>query len=131
MKVGEARVLVRSAINESRRMRALQSSQVNEITLWLSGHLAKTESGVGQAYLFGSVIHRDYPTSDVDVALLFNDMADKEYTRKERRLAPVSRDFEKTFQKPLHFQRFLATEVEAFREFISKQSEPVLVISDE
>ena len=128
MKFGEARTVARIESNESRRINALQDSKSNQILFWLSGRLANSEIGVLRAYLFGSVTHNDYATVDVDVCVLFNQMSDVAYNRKMRQIQPITREFKRTFNNPLHLQKFLAEEEDEFEDFLGKQSNPILII---
>jgi len=129
-KLGEARQVVRTEINDRRRMESLHESEVNQIIFWLSGKLADERLGIQQAYLFGSVTHSHYSTGDVDVAVLFRKMKDAGFVKKVRILPSIAQEFNKTFNKPLHFQRFVAEETISFSDFIARQSEPLLILQD-
>ncbi len=127
-KFGEAREAVRREINEERRVQSIQDSETLQIRVWLSGRLANDASWIAQAYLFGSVTHSTYQTSDVDIVILFNKMSDIEYIKKNEILRSVIESFTKTFNRPVHLQRFLARERNNFEEFLAKQSEPVKLL---
>ncbi len=122
------RALVRAEYNKLRGIVEEQTDEAKRISNWLSRHLAHLNIGISEAYLFGSVTHKDYESHDVDIVLLFQGMKDKEYIKKERKLTPIANEFNKTFGKRLHFQRFLASEADKFYQFVSLQSEPILIL---
>lgn len=131
VKLGEARQAIRSEAIERRRMKNLQQSRTKIIADWLGNRLADGDLGIIRAYLFGSVTHDDYETNDVDLLLLYNDMSDASYTRKACRLQKrLSSEFEQTFNKGLHFQRFLKREEKGFHDFLAQQSEPILLFNE-
>ena len=117
--------------NELRLMTANQADEAKMVSFWLNWHLASANMGVSKAYLFGSVTHNFYGTSDVDAVLLFKQMSAKEYVKKQSKLKSVAQGFTKTFGKPLHFQRFLAEESGEFERFVSMQSEPICFLRSE
>ena len=57
-------------------------------------------------------------------------MKNAEYTKKTRRLKDITYEFQKTFRKPLHFQRFLDREKAAFSAFLAGQSEPIELLGE-
>jgi predicted nucleotidyltransferase len=128
IKFFEVRALIRSEGNELCFMMKQQDDQAKTISVWLSRHLANANIGISEAYLFGSVTHNDYESHDVDVVLMFKDMKDKEYIKKERKLTAIAEQFNETFGKQIHFQRFLASESGEFQRFISMQSASISIL---
>lgn len=123
--------LITKENNELYLIMKSQSDEAKRIAKWLRWHLDNLNIGISKAYLFGSITHNYYKSEDVDVVLKFRDMKDKEYVKNEHKLQPLVIEFNKTFGKQLHFQRFLASESDSFNKFISKQSEPLLIIQRE
>ncbi len=126
--IGKVRELMISEGNELKRLAEEQGDEAERVSVWLSGHFVKADIGIREAYLFGSVTHKYYQTNDVDIALVFKGMNVKDYAKKERRLRLLVKEFERTFGKNLHVQRFLASESDKFLDFIGKQSEPILIM---
>lgn len=128
IKFFEVRALIRSEDNELHFMREQEADEAKGISFWLNRHLSNANIGICEAYLFGSVTHNDYESRDVDVVLIFKDMKDKEYIKKERKLTAIAEKFYETFGKKIHFQRFLASESDRFKRFVSMQSEPICIL---
>ncbi|MBI2831107.1 MAG: hypothetical protein HYX79_02490 [Chloroflexi bacterium] len=122
------RALINKENNELRLTIAQQADEAKRVAIWLGRHLANLNIGISEAYLFGSITHNYYESDDVDVVLKFRDMNDKEYVKKERKLTPIAKDFNRTFGKRLHFQRYLASESNEFERFVSMQSEPISIL---
>lgn len=96
----------------------------NSVKQWLSARLGASKD-VSRAFLFGSVMHDDYPTRDVDLVVLFKPMSLSTFGRKGRNLRrKLSEDFERRFQHPLHLQFFLASEVAKLDAFV-KQADDI------
>lgn len=78
---------------------------------WLESRLGARNLYVGEAYLYGSVVHDHYPTSDVDVLIAF-----KAASMKRLRSAglilreELRREFRQDFQRALHIKVFCAHE---------------------
>lgn len=128
IKFFEVRTLIRSEDNELGFIKEQEADEAKSISFWLRSHLSNANLGIAEAYLFGSVTHNDYESNDVDVVLMFQDMKDKEYIAKERKLRPIAEQFNNTFGKEIHFQRFLASESDKFQVFISRQSKPISIL---
>lgn len=124
----KVRALINSEDNELRRIISEQADKAKSVSIWLNRHLANANIGISEAYLFGSITHNDYESGDVDVVLMFRNKKDKEYIKKERKLTHIAKEFNRTFGKQLHFQRFLASESDEFQHFVSMQSEPITIL---
>jgi predicted nucleotidyltransferase len=88
---------------------------------WISTWLSDTGLCVRRAFLFGSVVHDHYPTSDVDVIVLSGPMSEMKAMRVGRKIrTEMRRQFKLRFGHPLHVQLFHATETVRFEEFLSR-----------
>lgn len=88
---------------------------------WLAGRLEDRKLRVGSAYLFGSVLHDHYPTSDVDLAIQFEPLNERNLGRAAKRFKrQLSQDFGGTFGHPLHVTFFTADEQERRDAFLLK-----------
>lgn len=122
---GKARRAIQAEDNEARYMGSVQDDLVKTLTNWLRHRIASPELGIAEAYLFGSVTHADYPTTDVDMVVLYTEMPINAYKNKASALGPLGSTFGKTFSLPLHLQKFLSSERSAFEDFVGKQEEPI------
>lgn len=88
---------------------------------WLTAKLSNKKLRVHKAALFGSVVHDHYPTSDVDVVVLFAGASDKLVSKIGRKIrGPISNEFRLQFGHPLHVQFFHATERDHLSAFLTK-----------
>jgi predicted nucleotidyltransferase len=88
---------------------------------WLMARLSDRKLGVSRAILFGSVVYDHFPSSDVDVIVLFKAISDKKVGSAGRRIkAEIGRQFKQRFDHPLHAQLYHASEEARFSKFLSK-----------
>jgi len=88
---------------------------------WLESVLSDPAYCVNQAFLFGSIIHAHYPTSDVDLVIEFTALRDNKLASIVRKIkGKVARDFETTFQHKLHVTFFCSNEPRQRERFLKK-----------
>jgi hypothetical protein len=131
MQYFKVRQLINIEKHELLNINSQKENQSKIISSWLEHNLNNANIGIAEAYLFGSITHNYYMTNDVDLVLLFKKMSDKKYIKNQSKLKLVESDFYRTFNLKLHIQRYLADEINKFAEFISMQSEPILVIGSD
>ena len=86
---------------------------------WLESRLSANQL-VDEAFLFGSIVHDHYATSDVDVIVVFKSAREKQIGNAGRELKErVAREFKQNFDHPLHFQLFSADESSRKRKFLT------------
>jgi predicted nucleotidyltransferase len=87
------------------------------VTKWLSDRFA--DFGIEKAFLFGSVMHDHYATSDVDVVVVYREMTERQLAKTGRNLkTKVASEFERTFRHPLHFTLIAAQEAVLLQKFL-------------
>lgn len=71
---------------------------------WLSAHATQNKKlGIERAYLFGSILQYHYPTSDVDLLIVYKPMANRSIARLARYVKRrIATDFKLTFGHRLH-----------------------------
>ena len=88
---------------------------------WLGSQMAEGKLRVDTAFLFGSILHEHYATSDVDVIVRFREMSERKIASAARKIkGSIAQDFERTFGHRLHAQFFCAHEDERFKAFIGR-----------
>lgn len=91
---------------------------------WLKHRLSEKTLKVKQAFLFGSVIHDHYPTSDVDLGVIVEPTTDRQLARIGRELKKkLAQDFKYTFGHSLHISFFVADEQSRLMDFLAKAGE--------
>ena len=87
---------------------------------WLEHQLSNKKLRAAEAFLFGSVVHTHYATSDVDVVVYLGTSKDREIAKAGRLIKDnVARDFQRTFGHRLHVQLFSPQEKESKERFLS------------
>jgi len=123
-------VLVWAAIDAARENRKklvpieyLTEQALREAVIkWLSHRFSDFK--IEKAFLFGSIMHDDYATSDVDVVVVYRSMSDKQLTKIGRTLkTKVANDFKVTFGHPLHLTLIAAQEAQILEGFLHKAGE--------
>jgi predicted nucleotidyltransferase len=128
--VGAALVLLYGFLRKKEKPRAITVEQLKDQQIsiamfkWICKWLSNDELKVKHAILFGSMVHDHYPTSDVDLLLLFLPMEDNTFSRISRAVKQdIRQDFSKVFGPlhPLHVQILHASEeAKGLPEFLSK-----------
>jgi hypothetical protein len=91
---------------------------------WLKYRLSDKALGIKEAFLFGSVIHDHYPTSDVDLGVVLQRVPDKRLARIGRDLkGKLATDFKHTFGHSLHISFFVVDEGTRLADFLAKAGE--------
>jgi predicted nucleotidyltransferase len=92
----------------------------DQATKWLTGRLSNKKLRVQKAALFGSVVHDHYPTSDVDIVVLFTASSDGQITKIGRQIkGPISNEFRLKFGHSLHVQLFHPIETDRWAAFLT------------
>jgi predicted nucleotidyltransferase len=98
---------------ETTTERALRAA----VTKWLSHRFA--DFGIEKAFLFGSVMHDHYATSDVDVVVVYREMTERQLAKTGRDLkTKVASEFERTFGHALHLTLIAAQEAVLLEKFL-------------
>lgn len=128
--VRESMRMFLQARREARRQ-PIDPEQMKERTLlvdiqnWLAGELSARKLHISNAFLFGSVVHDHYSTSDVDLVIVL-----ESGTNKSRAGARLRNDlavrFKGTFNYPLHLEFKTVDELDGFLERAGK-SEPIIL----
>ena len=101
--------------------RATEKDMHERAAKWLASLLSEHKFYVNQAFLFGSIIHDDYQTSDVDLIVEFTSLSDRGLASVVRNIkGKVARDFERTFGHKLHVTFFCSYEIMALDEFLRR-----------
>jgi predicted nucleotidyltransferase len=99
--------------------REAEEDKHRRISRWLGVALSERRFGIEHATLFGSIVHDHYPTSDVDLIVLFTQANDRQIRRAvtliKSELASV---FQTTFGHRLHVTFFCSFENHDMVEFI-------------
>jgi len=94
---------------------------------WLAASLSDKKLCIQRAILFGSVVHDNYATTDVDVIIFGKPMSDRKLKRVGRKLkGEMGEQFKERFGHRLHLQLYTAMEkerMEAFLKGLSKYEE--------
>ena len=88
---------------------------------WLRSHMSSPNLKVRAAFLFGSIMHEHYETSDVDVIVRFGEMSERQLKKAATKIkADIARDFERTFGHRLHATFFCSHENSRMDEFMAR-----------
>jgi hypothetical protein len=75
----------------------------DQVTRWLQSVFSDKGLRIRRAFLFGSILHDHYTTSDVDLVVLFDNLSDRRITKLVRRIkGKIRLDFQNTFSHLLH-----------------------------
>lgn len=103
-------------------MTKFQSSDFDAIKDWLTSAFADMEP-VKSIYLIGSVLHKNQKeTNDIDVVQQIHFEINSTITQYANKVNSIRDEFAKQFSKPLHITTFTQNELEAFDEFMSKNT---------
>lgn len=87
---------------------------------WLETRLSQKHLYVAEAFLYGSIVHDHYPTSDVDVLIVYKSASDKRLKRAGQELQEmVKREFRHRFGHALHSKFLCAAESELQRDYLA------------
>lgn len=93
----------------------------DQAVCWLSRRLSDRRFNVWQAALFGSILHNHYPTSDIDVLILFRPGSDRKIKQAGRAIKnDMASEFNTRFGHRLHTTLFHHSEEKQFDAFLSK-----------
>ena len=100
---------------------ATEKEKYEAVAKWLKSVISKREYCVHQAFLFGSIVHEHYPTSDVDLIVQFTTLRDSKLSSIVQKLkGGIARDFKATFQHELHVTFFCSNETNQQDRFLRK-----------
>ncbi|QAY96870.1 hypothetical protein CWB41_14945 [Methylovirgula ligni] len=103
----------------------------NRATQWLKSKLSNNGLHVREANLFGSILHDNYPTNDVDVVIEYKPISERQIAAHTRQIRErVAAEFERTFGKRLHATFFCANEGERREQFFARAGEHEVVFSE-
>ncbi len=75
---------------------------------WLAKSLAEPALYINQAFLFGSIVHDTYKTSDVDLIIEFKSVGDRQLAARVKKIkGRIAHEFELTFPHKLHVTFFV------------------------
>jgi predicted nucleotidyltransferase len=101
--------------------RLSENERTYAIEKWLANSFSDKRLSIKRAYLFGSIVHDHYQTSDVDLVAEFLALKDSRIRRNVRDVKDViAKDFFNTFGHPLHVTFFCSDEDEQRRAFLLK-----------
>jgi hypothetical protein len=90
------------------------------VSKWLTNRFSDPHLRVRHAALFGSIVHDHYPTSDVDLVLLFNPRPNRNIAKLVRTTkGDIATTFCNTFGHRLHVTFFCAHEEDDMKKFLS------------
>jgi predicted nucleotidyltransferase len=93
----------------------------DRIVKWLRHICTQPAHCVSQAFLFGSVVHDHFPTSDVDLIIQFKPINNRRLKNLVRTIkGRISEDFERTFRHKLHVTFFCSDEAAQLDQFLVK-----------
>lgn len=87
---------------------------------WLEKRLSEKRMKAESAFLFGSVIHDHFPTTDVDVLVVLQKASDGASARAGQRIKDLRKGFLKRFGHTLDVQLFLSREEGGVKTFLCK-----------
>jgi predicted nucleotidyltransferase len=100
------------------------------VTRWLIATLSDSTLRIDLAFLFGSVVHDHYPTSDVDLLVEFEPTTDRKIGSIVRRVKEsVAHDFQRTFGHKLHVTFFASDEADSREAFLNRAGNHSLIFS--
>lgn len=122
--LADHRRIIRQRKTLSRGVPPLQRLEDEELhdqaSRWLSKILSDKSLRVQRAILFGSIVHDHYPTSDVDVIVLFKPLRNSQAGKIGRKIkGQIGSDFNRRFAHRLHVQLYLDSEKVRCRKFLS------------
>lgn len=93
----------------------------NRAKSWLKNRLSKRSLGVEQSFLFGSIVHEHYSTSDVDLCVVLKAAKEKRLKQIGQKLkSEVALDFKRTFGHSLHVSFLIINEQNRLANFLAK-----------
>jgi predicted nucleotidyltransferase len=88
---------------------------------WLAKSLAEPALYINQAFLFGSIVHDTYKTSDVDLIIEFKSVGDRQLAARVKKIkGRIAHEFELTFPHKLHVTFFCSNERAQCEQFLAK-----------
>lgn len=97
--------------------RTIEQSEQDVLFMYLRDALSDDTMGIADACVFGSAAFFYPPPRDIDLAVRFKDLLDKDVIRANARLDNPVIDFKERFNYPLHVQRFLYSECSLIERF--------------
>ena len=85
---------------------------------WLIKRLSNKKMKVERAILFGSIVHDHFPTSDVDVIVVIEQMSNRQSGIAGRKVKELRAEFKARFNHALHLQFYLASEKDRLNKFL-------------
>ncbi len=103
-------------------MTKFQNSDFDAMKVWLISAFANIEP-VKSVYLIGSVLYKNQKeTNDIDVVQQIQFEMNSTIAQNTIKISSIRDEFAKQFAKPLHITTFTQNELEAFEEFMSKNT---------
>ena len=97
-----------------------EKDKLDKVSKWLKSTLYAPDYCISQAFLFGSIVHEHYPTSDVDLIVEFKALTYSKLKSISRKLkTEVAKKFETTFGHKLHITFFCSNEPNQRDTFLS------------
>jgi predicted nucleotidyltransferase len=95
---------------------------------WLRTKLSDSKLAVQQAWLFGSITHDHYDTSDVDIIILFKPMGERQIAAAVRKITDqLASQFRLKFNRDLHVKFFCAHEENNRMNFLARTKHEALI----
>lgn len=108
---------IRDTVAAKEFYRTIEQSEQESLFMYLRDALSDDTMGIADACVFGSAACSYPPPRDIDLAVRFKDLLDKDVIRANARLANLVIDFKERFSYPLHVQRFLYSEYSLIERF--------------
>lgn len=127
LEIGRAPFILRREAQALRRQPLPPPSQLQkqelrrDVIAWLETQLAWKKAHIGRVFLYGSIVHDHYPSTDVDVVIVFMPAWERTIRRAAKYLHEQIRPaFRQRFGMPLHPQFYLASEELALSGYLER-----------